>query len=59
MPTEDSQKPWEDEEFDAEKAWTLIQNLRGDIRTLKADKANLTAERDTAQQESTQRQTRI
>lgn len=59
MPTEDSQKPWEDGEFDAEKAWTLIQNLRGDIRTLKADKEQLTAERDTAQAESTQRQTRI
>lgn len=59
MPTEDEKKPWEEGEFDAEKAWTLIQNLKGDIKTLKADKVNLTTERDTAQQESTQRQTRI
>lgn len=59
MPTDDQTKPWEDNEFDAEKAWTLVQNLRNDIKTLKADKANLTAERETAQTESTQRQTRI
>ncbi len=33
-------KPWEDGEFDEEKAWTLIQNLRG-------DKAKTQEERDT------------
>ena len=59
MPTDDSKKPWEDGEFDEEKAWTLIQNLRGDIRTLKADKEALVSERDTAQAESAQRQTKI
>src|SRR5699024_5382829 len=55
MPTDDSKKPWEDGEFDEEKAWTLIQSLRGDIRTLKADKEALISERDTAQAESAQR----
>lgn len=42
----EQQKPWEDGEFDAEKAWTLIQNLRGDVDRLKADKAALAQERD-------------
>lgn len=59
MPTDDNQKPWEDGEFDAEKAWTLIQNLRGDVKALKADKEQLISERDTAQAESAQRQTKI
>lgn len=60
MPTEDdNKKPWADGEFDAEKAWTLIQNLKGDIKTLKADKVTLTSERDAAITESAQRQARI
>ncbi|PWH05200.1 hypothetical protein DEO23_14055 [Brachybacterium endophyticum] len=47
--TDDQQKPWgDDENFDAEKAWTLIQNLRGDVDRLKADKTSLTQERDDA-----------
>ncbi|UEJ82648.1 hypothetical protein Bra3105_17745 [Brachybacterium halotolerans subsp. kimchii] len=45
----DQQKPWgDDSEFDAEKAWTLIQNLRGDVDRLKADKTALAQERDDA-----------
>lgn len=48
--TDDQQRPWEDGEFDAEKAWTLIQNLRGDNDRLKADKTSLTQERDEAVQ---------
>lgn len=44
----DQQKPWEDGEFDAEKAWTLIVNLRGDVDRLKADKQSITQERDDA-----------
>ena len=45
----DQQKPWGDDfEFDAEKAWTLIQNLRGDVDRLKADKTALAQERDEA-----------
>lgn len=59
MPTDDSKKPWEDGEFDEEKAWTLIQNLRGDVKALKADKEQLITERDNAQAESAQRQTKI
>jgi hypothetical protein len=39
--------PWgEVENFDADKAWTLILNLRKDVETLKTDKATLTTERD-------------
>lgn len=60
MPTDDnSKKPWEDGEFDAEKAWTLIQNLKGDIKDLKADKSSLSSELAAAQKESEDRQTRI
>lgn len=48
--------PWgSDAEFDAEKAWTLIQNLRGDVDRLKAEKATLAQERDTALGELGQR----
>jgi len=42
-------KPWgDDSEFDAEKAWTLIQNLRGDLDRAKADKQSVAQERDAA-----------
>lgn len=45
----DQQKPWgDDTEFDAEKAWTLIQNLRGDNERLKSSAATVAEERDSA-----------
>lgn len=45
----DQQKPWgDDSEFDAEKAWNLIQNLRGEVATLKESKQQLATERDEA-----------
>ena len=44
----DQQKPWgDDENFDADKAWTLIQNLRAERDQAKADRDALTRERDT------------
>lgn len=47
--SEDQQKPWgDDSEFDAEKAWTLIQNLRGDNERLKQANTSVTEERDGA-----------
>ena len=36
--TTDQKKPWGDD-FDEAKAWTLVQNLRGDKSTLQADLA--------------------
>lgn len=36
--TSDQKKPWGDD-FDEAKAWTLVQNLRGDKSTLQADLA--------------------
>ena len=36
--TNDHKKPWGDD-FDEAKAWTLVQNLRGDKTTLQADLA--------------------
>lgn len=37
-------KPWgSDEEFDPEKAWTLIENLRKEVGTIKADRDHLKA----------------
>lgn len=45
----DVQKPWQNaEDFNEEKAWNLIQNLRGEISQLKATRDQLTQERDTA-----------
>lgn len=49
---ESNQRPWEDGEFDAEKAWTLIQNLR-------SDKTTLASERDAALSEVATRDSRI
>jgi hypothetical protein len=37
--------PWGDD-FDAETAWTLVQNLRGEVKGLKTDKVALKTERD-------------
>lgn len=42
-------KPWEDGEFDAEKAWTLIQNLRGDLDKAKATRDEAVKNYETAQ----------
>lgn len=36
-------KPWEEDEFDAEKAWTLIQNLRGDKAKTQQERDDLAA----------------
>lgn len=34
----DSKPPWgSDDEFDAKKAWDLIQNLRGEVKTVKEE----------------------
>jgi seryl-tRNA synthetase len=37
--------PWGDD-FDAEKAWKLVQNLRGEVADLKAAKSTVEQERD-------------
>ena len=43
----DQQKPWGDNEnFDADKAWTLIQNLRAERDQAKADRTAALTERD-------------
>lgn len=56
----DQQKPWgSDEEFDAEKAWTLIRNLREDVRQAKADKDAVVQERDAVVRERDQAVTRV
>lgn len=39
--------PWGDD-FDAERAWTLIQNLRGDVETVKTERDEARQERDDA-----------
>jgi hypothetical protein len=44
-----STPPWGDD-FDAEKAWTLVQNLRGDKEKLQGEKDSLTAELATERQ---------
>lgn len=44
-----STPPWGDD-FDAEKAWTLVQNLRGDKEKLQGEKDSLTAELTTERQ---------
>jgi len=41
--------PWGDD-FDAEKAWTLVQNLRGDKEKLQTEKDGLTSELATERQ---------
>lgn len=47
--SEEQNTPWSgDEDFDAEKAKTLVKNLREDIAKLKADKQTLANERDSA-----------
>lgn len=38
--------PWESDDFDPERAWNLVQNLRGDVDKLKADKAQLSTKVD-------------
>lgn len=51
MPDDQTKKPWgSDEDFDAEKAWNLIQNLRAEKAQLQTDKQALVTERDTALQ---------
>jgi len=52
-PTADESKstpPWGDN-FDAERAWTLIENLRAEKATIKAERDTFKTERDTAQRE--------
>lgn len=44
-----STPPWGDD-FDAEKAWTLVKNLRGDKEKLQGEKDSLTAELTTERQ---------
>lgn len=45
--TSQAEKPWgDDENFDADRAWTLIQNLREENATLKEDKASIATSRD-------------
>lgn len=39
--------PWGDD-FDAERAWTLVQNLRGDVDKLKTERDEARQERDDA-----------
>lgn len=39
--------PWGDD-FDAERAWTLVQNLRGDLDKLKTERDDARQERDDA-----------
>jgi hypothetical protein len=38
----EAKKPWgDDKDFDPEKAWTLIQNVRGDVEKLKKERDSL------------------
>lgn len=41
--TEDKKAPWSEEDFDAERAWTLVQNLREENRDLKAQMSDFHA----------------
>jgi hypothetical protein len=50
----DQTPPWGDD-FDAERAWTLIQNLRGEKSALQTERDELRTERDSLQ---TERETR-
>lgn len=52
-------KPWGDDEFDAEKAWTLIQNLRGDKTDLSAKYDELSAKWQAAEDAKLSEQERI
>lgn len=49
-PGNDSQKLWDDADFDSAKAKSLVTNLRADIAKLKEDQAALVAERDGIQE---------
>ena len=49
MTEQNQTPPWgDDANFDASKAWSLIQNLRAEVDGLKTAKTALTAERDDA-----------
>lgn len=52
-------KPWGDDEFDAEKAWTLIQNLRGDKTDLSTKYDELSAKWQAAEDAKLSEQDRI
>ncbi|UVK59024.1 scaffolding protein [Microbacterium phage Cen1621] len=48
-PADNGTPPWGDD-FNAETAWTLIQNLRGELKTVKTERTTFKNERDALSQ---------